>query len=151
MMKWSEKWEVVSKCETLEINEKSEKITVTTSYHVEGLNGTELIKQSLPLKNDIIPPVLVQPLSHVQLFAAQWAVARQASLSSTISQDLLKLMSTGEMMDSTVSSSVTPFFSWPQSFPASGSFPMSQLFKSGGQSIGASASASVLPININFL
>ena len=151
MMKWSEKWEVVSKCETLEINEKSEKITVTTSYHVEGLNGTELVKQSLPLKNDSIPPVLVQPLRHVQLFAAQWAVVRQASLSSTISQDLLKLMSTGEMMDSTVSSSVTPFFSWPQSFPASGSFPVSQLFKSGGQSIGASASASVLPININFL
>ena len=95
MMKWSKKWEVVSKCETLEINEKSEKITVTTSYHVEGLNGIELIKQSLPLKNDIFPPVLVQPLSHVQLFAAQWVVAHQASLSSTISQDLLKLMSTG--------------------------------------------------------
>ena len=61
MMKWSKKWEVVSKCETLEINEKSEKITVTASYHVEGLNGIELIKQSLPLKNDIFPPVLVQP------------------------------------------------------------------------------------------
>ena len=47
----------------------------------------------------------------------------------------------------TISSSVTPF-SWPQSFPASGSFPMSRLFTSSGQSIGASASASVLPINI---
>ena len=41
-----------------------------------------------------------------------------------------------------------PFFSCPQFFPASGSFPMSQLFTSGGQSIGASASASVLPMNI---
>ena len=48
----------------------------------------------------------------------------------------------------TISSSFTPFSSHPQSFPASGSFPKSQLFASGGQSIGASASASVLPMNI---
>ena len=46
-----------------------------------------------------------------------------------------------------ISSSVVPFSSWPQSLPVSGSFPMSQLFASGGQSIGVSASASVLPIN----
>ena len=45
----------------------------------------------------------------------------------------------------TILSSVFPFSSCPQSFPASGSFPMSRLFTSGGQSIGASASASVLP------
>ena len=48
----------------------------------------------------------------------------------------------------TISSSVIPFSSCPQSFPASGSFQMSQLFTSGGQSIGVSASASVLPKNI---
>ena len=48
----------------------------------------------------------------------------------------------------TVSSSVLPFTSCPQSFPASGSFPMSQLFPSGGQSTGVSASASVLPMNV---
>ena len=48
----------------------------------------------------------------------------------------------------TISSSVVPFSSYLQSFPASGSFPMSQLFPSGGQSIGASASTSVLPMNI---
>ena len=47
----------------------------------------------------------------------------------------------------TISSSVVPFSSCPQSFPASGSFQMSQLFASGGQSIGVSASASVLPMN----
>ena len=47
-----------------------------------------------------------------------------------------------------ISSSVVPFSSCPQSFPASGSFQMSQLFTSGGQSIGVSASASVLPMNI---
>ena len=48
----------------------------------------------------------------------------------------------------TISSSVVPFSSSLQSFPASGSFLMSQYFTSGGQSIGVSASASVLPINI---
>ena len=49
----------------------------------------------------------------------------------------------------TVSSSVVPFSSCPQSVPASGSFPMSQLFTSGGQSIGVSASASVLPMTLD--
>ena len=48
----------------------------------------------------------------------------------------------------TISSSVVPFSSQLQSFPASGSFPMSQFFASGGQSIGVSASASVLPMNV---
>ena len=48
----------------------------------------------------------------------------------------------------TILSSVFPFSSYLQSFPASGSFPMSQFFTSGGQSIEASASASILPMNI---
>ena len=48
----------------------------------------------------------------------------------------------------TISSSVAPFSTCPQSFPASGSFQMSQFFTSDGQSIGVSASASVLPVNI---
>ena len=48
----------------------------------------------------------------------------------------------------TISSSVVPFSSCPQSFTGSGSFPMSQLFPSGGQSIGVSASTSVLPMDI---
>ena len=47
----------------------------------------------------------------------------------------------------TISSSVVPFSSHPQSFPASGFFPVSQFFASGGQSIGVSASASVLPMD----
>ena len=47
----------------------------------------------------------------------------------------------------TISCSVAPFSSCPQSFPASGCFPTSQLFASGGQSIGTSTSASVLPVN----
>ena len=48
----------------------------------------------------------------------------------------------------TISSSVIPFSSYPQSFPASGSFPVSQVFASGGHSFGASTLASVLPMNI---
>ena len=48
----------------------------------------------------------------------------------------------------TISSCVVPFSSCPQSFPASGSFQMSQLFASGGQSIGVSTSTSVLPMNL---
>ena len=48
----------------------------------------------------------------------------------------------------TISTSLTPFSSCPQSFPASGYFPMSQLFTSGGQSIGASTSSLILPMNI---
>ena len=46
-----------------------------------------------------------------------------------------------------ISSSVVPFSSCPQALPASGSYPVSQLFASGGQSIGVSASTSVLPMN----
>ena len=54
----------------------------------------------------------------------------------------------GQWCHPTISSSVTSFSSHLQSFPASGSFPMSQLLASSGQSIGASASASVLPMNV---
>ena len=76
-----------------------------------------------------------------------WTVAHQASLSITNFQSLPKLMSI------TISSSVVPFFSCSQSFSASGPFQMSQLFASGGQSIGASVSTSVLPIvfRVDFL
>ena len=69
-------------------------------------------------------------------------------LSLTISQSLLKLMSLSQWCHPSISPSVTPFYSCPQSLPASGSFPMSWLFASGGQNSKASASASVLPMNI---
>ena len=90
----------------------------------------------------------VQSLSCAQFFANPWTAPRQASLSITNYWSLLKLMSIQQVMPSTISSSVIPFSSFPQSFPASGSFQMNQLFTSGGQSIGVSASASVLPTNI---
>ena len=91
--------------------------------------------------------VVVQLLSHVCLFVTPWTAAHQASLSFTISQSLLKLMSIESMMPS----SVVPFSSCPQSLPASGTFPMSWFFTAGDQSIGASASASVLPMYIQDL
>ena len=87
----------------------------------------------------------VQSLSGVWLFATPWTTAHQASLSSTLDSDSCPL---SWWCHPTISSSVVPFSSCPQSFPASGSFSMSQLFTSGGQSIGVSASASVLPKNI---
>ena len=88
---------------------------------------------------------IVQSLSHVQIFVTPWTAACQASLSFTISWSLLKLMSTESVMPFNHTSSTTSFSSCPQSFPAWGSFPTSQLFVSGGQSIRASALASVLP------
>ena len=84
-------------------------------------------------------------------FATPWIAACQASLSIPNSRSLLKLMSINPTMSChpTISSSVMPFSSCLQSFPVSGSFLMCQFFASGGQStIGASASASVLPVNI---
>ena len=88
----------------------------------------------------------VQSLSGIGLFATPWTAAHQASLSITNSRSLFKLMSI-ELCHPTISSSVVPFSSCLQSFSASGSFPVSHFFTSGGQSIGVSASASVLPMN----
>ena len=79
----------------------------------------------------------VQLLNQIWPFATPLTAARQASLSITNSQNLLKLMSIESMMPPSISSSVVPFSSCLQSFPAWGSFPMNQFFPSGGQSIGA--------------
>ena len=126
--------------------------------------------------------VVVESLSCVQLFATPWTVARQASLSSAISQSLLKFMSVESVMlsghfilccpvllllqsfASTVSQSLLTFVSVESVMlsghlmfccpfllllqSASASFPLSQLFASGGQSFEASASVPVFPMNI---
>ena len=97
----------------------------------------------------VVVVVVVQLLSHLRLFATTWIAARQASLSSTVSWSLLLLMSIESVDHPTISFSVISFFSCPQSFPASGSFPVNWLFMLGGWSIGASASASCLPMNIH--
>ena len=93
-----------------------------------------------------------QSLSCVRLFVTSWAAAHQASQSFTISLCLLNSCPLTQCYHPTISSSVVPFSSCLQSFPASGYFLMSQLFPSGSQSIGdsASASASVLPMNIQY-
>ena len=89
----------------------------------------------------------VQSLSRVWLFATPWIAAHQASLSITNSRVHPNSCASSRWCHPAISSSVVPFSSCPQSLPASGSFPVSQLFAWGGQSFGVSASASVLPMN----
>ena len=83
----------------------------------------------------------VQSLSHVWLFATPWTAPRQASLSITNSWSILNLIFIELVMPS---NHLIPFSSCLQCFPASGYFPMSLFFASGG----VSASVSVLPVNI---
>ena len=92
--------------------------------------------------------VVAQALSRVQLFVTPWTAALQTPLSFTvISQGLLRFMSVESVMLSNCLILCCPVSFSLQSFPSSGSFPVNQLFTSGYQSIGASASASVLPMN----
>ena len=86
-----------------------------------------------------------QSLSRVRLFATPWTAARQASLSFTNSQSLLKLISIKSVMPSNHLILCHPLLLLPSIF--SESFPRSQFFATGGQSIRVSASASVLPMN----
>ena len=83
---------------------------------------------------------LFQSLSCVWLFVTPWTVACQASLSITNFLSLLRLISIKSVKPSNHLILCYPLLPHLQSFPASGSFPMSQFFTSGGQSIGASAS-----------
>ena len=92
--------------------------------------------------------VVVQLLSRVQLFATPWTAACQASLSFTISWSLLRFMFIELVTPSNHLILSLPLLLCLQFFPASGCFPMSWTVTSGGQSIGASASAAVLSVNI---
>ena len=89
----------------------------------------------------------MQSLSRVQLFATPWTAARQASLSITTPRVYPNSCASSQWCHPAISSSGVPFSSCLQSFPASGSFQMGQLFASGGQTIGVSASTSVLSMN----
>ena len=113
----------------------SSNIFLKKSEHSAGVNKYIIMVQ------------FVQLLSRVWLFATPWTAACKASLSITNSWSLLKLMSIESVMPSN-HLILIPFSSHLQSFPASGSFQMSQSCSSGGQSIGVSASASVLPKSI---
>ena len=87
----------------------------------------------------------VQSLSHVRLFATPWTAA-QASLTITNSQSLLKLVSIESVMPSNYLILCHPLLPLPSIFPSIRVFS-SQFFSSGGQSIGVSASTSILPMN----
>ena len=107
-----------------------------------SFTGLEFMIQSLTTFSS------VQLLSCVRLSVTLWTAACQASLSITDSRSLLRLMSIESVMPSNHLILYHPLLLHLQSFPPSGSFHMSQFFPSGGQSIGVSASASVLPMNI---
>ena len=93
--------------------------------------------------------VVVQSLSHIQLFETPWTAACQASLPFTDSWSLFKLMSIKSMMKSNHLILCRPLLLLPSIFLSIRPFPMSQLFPSGDQIIGALVSASVLPMSIH--
>ena len=104
--------------------------------------------QNIPGPMPICDFSSVQLLSLVRPFVTPCTAAHKASLSITNSQSLLKLILIKLLMPSNHLILCHPFSSCFQSFPASGSFPMSQFFASGGQRIRVSDSASVLPMTI---
>ena len=92
---------------------------------------------------------VVKSLSHAQLFTTPWTATRQATLSITISQSLFRLWSIGSVVPSSYLILSCPLLLLLSIFPHIRVFPLSQLLESGtGQSTGTSASASVLPMNI---
>ena len=131
------------------------KVSLMLSFR--GFPGSSNGKQSAAMQQTWVPSlcwedplkkgmtVVVQSLNHVWLFATLWTTA---SLSFTINQSLLKLMSIELVMPPNHLIFCPPLLFLLRSFPASESFLMNWLFLSGGQSIGISASASVLPMNI---
>ena len=121
------------------------RITLGPIHHL--ISWLSFETASLTLGPFLYLVAVVHLLSSFWFFSTPWTAAHQASLSFTISQSLLKLMS----IESVIPSNhliLCRSLLLPSIFPASGSFLVSQFFASGGQSIGVSASASVLPMNI---
>ena len=116
-----------------------------------GFHGVHYLRRMVDRDNEHVSSI--QLLIHVQLFPTPWTAAHQASLSITNSRSLLKPMSIQSVVPFKHFTLVVPFSSCLQSFPTSGSFPMSQFFALGGQNIGVSASTSVLPMifRVDFL
>ena len=102
------------------------------------------------LEMKLLNVVIIQLTSLVWLFATLWTAGCQAILSLIISWSLPSSCPLSRWWHPTMSSSVIPFSSCLRSFPASGSFPMSQFFSSGGQSIGVSASGFSMNIQYSF-
>ena len=117
-------------------------------YHSRKLTLLWCYRDDLEMEESRNKISSVQSLSRVRLFATPWTAARQASLSITNSQSLLKLVS----IESVMPSNHCPLWSsFPPAFNLShrqGIFQLVHFFASGGQSIGVSASASVLPMNM---
>ena len=109
--------------------------------------NTTYINTDPSLKKQGKPPVSFQSLSHVQLFGTPWQHAR-LPYPSLIPRVCSNSRPSSWWCHPTISSSIIPFSTHLQSFPASGSFPTSQFLSSGSQSIEVSVSASVLPMNI---
>ena len=116
---------------------------ISITLHCKGMFQVSLFHHEV---------VVVQSLSRVQLFVTPWTAAHQASLSFTISQSVLKLMSIESVMPSNHLILSCPLLLLLSIFPSIRVF-LSWLFTSGGQSIGASASAPVLPMifKVDFL
>ena len=122
-------------------------ISKTLQNIVRKINLTKDVKDVYTGNNkNTAEKIRVMSLRHVRLFVPLWTAAHQASLSTTNSWSLLKLMSIESVMPSNRLILAVPFCSCLQSFPGSGSFPVSQFFASSGQ--GTGASVSVLPKNI---
>ena len=124
--------------------ENQESTKMQAIYNLKREECREIISMSYKIRYN----QSVQLLSRVRFSATPWTATCQASLSITKSRSLLRLMSIELVIHPTSSASVIPVSSCFQSCPASGYFPVSQFLASGGQSIGASASTSVLTMNI---
>ena len=115
--------------------------------------GVYLGNNGKPWKDatQLVTQVVVQLPSHVWLFATPWTVAHQASLTFTISRSLPKFIGIALMMPFSRLILWHPLLLCLQSFSVSGTFPMSSLLASDDQNTGASASVSLLPVNIQSL
>ena len=121
--------------------------------HLGALTGKKHLSCLCPTKFRLLLLYLVvqfssvQSLSRVRLFAAHESQHARLPCPSPTPGIHSNSCPSSQWCHPSISSSVVPFYSCPQSLPASESFPMSQLFTWGGQSTGASASASFLPMN----
>ena len=122
---------------------RNSQVTCSCDTHNLRLSIASSFAQNSPHhleKAEMQASVQFRSLSCVQLFVTPWTAARQAFLSITNSRSLLKLMSIESVIPSNHLILCRPLLILPSIFPPSGSFQMSQLFTSGGQSIGVSAS-----------
>ena len=113
------------------------------SFFLHGLDSDQLVKRA-----DIKYTVVTQLLSRVWLFATPWRQHARLPCPSLSPKVCSNSRPLSRWCHPTISSSVSPFSSCPQSFQALGSFLISWLFTLGGQRIGVSASVSVLTMNI---